>query len=310
MYANGQIPESALIIFKRGHNSVDGDWYHGLLPNTFKRHCMLVRIARERTGRTLEITDGFGAYRPLWAQEIARRIYGYGAAEPGWSSHGGFWEGRDTQAMDYGNWAWVYEQYGDRAREIFFYDCRRAGLTPGMIHPSRGNNYPDEPWHVIDLFPGTDPNFPEEKVEDEMTVTDLYSEVKKSTLQTIKPGKREYVHFDNAGSVTVASGESKHVDGVLTLAISTDVKKAPEKRYHAVIHVTPLIETVVDNKTVASVSLGTQEVIVTDGNTLCKVPVSAAMGKNQRLRFKVSCAEGGLPLTIQNHSTFRGMRIT
>jgi hypothetical protein len=107
----------------------------------------LVARAKARTGRTLEPGDGWSTYRPYAAQVIARRIHGIYAATPGTSSHGGFWEGRETLAIDYSNWSWVYG--GDRA--AFYDDCRAVGLTPGMIEPRRG--YPEEPWHVIDMNP-------------------------------------------------------------------------------------------------------------------------------------------------------------
>jgi len=150
-WRNGYIPESDLVVFRRGRNVTDGDWFWGLTPATYARHLALVERARERTGRTLETSDGWGTYRPYAAQVIARRIYGNGAAVPGTSSHGGFWEGRETLAVDYSNWSWVYG--GDRA--AFYADCRAVGLTPGMIEPSRG--YPDEPWHVIDENPRSGP---------------------------------------------------------------------------------------------------------------------------------------------------------
>lgn len=153
VWNNGYINESELHIFKRGYNSTDGNWYHGLTPATYARHLELLRIAKTRTGRTLEISEGWGAYRPYDAQVTARRIYGNGAAVPGTSSHGGFWERRETMAMDYSNWSWVYG--GNRS--AFYEDVRKAGLTPGMIEPSRG--YPDEPWHVIDVNPRVMPNF-------------------------------------------------------------------------------------------------------------------------------------------------------
>lgn len=167
-YANGRVPESALIVFKRGRNSVDGDWYHGLPPATYARHVALVRRAKERTGRDLAAGDGWTTYRPLHAQEIARRIHGNWAAVPGTSSHGGFWENRETMAVDYSNWSSVYRDHG--GRDAFFEDCRAVGLTPGMIMASRG--YPDEPWHVIDLDPwGAVPAFTDSEPfeEDDMT---------------------------------------------------------------------------------------------------------------------------------------------
>lgn len=152
-YSNGYIPEDLLVIFARGANTVDGAWYHALSPATYARHKALVRVAYNRTGRTLEISDGFGAYRPMAAQWVARNIYGTGAAWPGTSSHGGFWEERQTLAVDYANWSWVYG--GDRG--LFYEDCRSVGLVPGMISPERG--YPDEPWHVIDLSPWAMPAY-------------------------------------------------------------------------------------------------------------------------------------------------------
>lgn len=148
-YSNGYVPERLLVTFKTGWNKTDGNWKHQLSPSTYRKHQRMVELARRRTGRTLEISEGWGAYRPYNIQVIARNLYGNGAAWPGTSSHGGFWEGKQTLAIDYGNWGHVYGW--DRA--AFYADVRAAGLAPGLIHPSRGNNYPDEPWHVVDLDP-------------------------------------------------------------------------------------------------------------------------------------------------------------
>lgn len=148
-YANGQIPESELIIFNRGQTihwvngqKVVEDWYQGLTPGTYQKHLALVK----RSGGRLQLSAGFSCYRPLYGQRIARLLYGNGAAVVGTSSHGGYWEGRDTMAMDYGNWSAVFG-----TRQAFYDACRAVGLTPGMISTSRG--YPDEPWHVIDFEP-------------------------------------------------------------------------------------------------------------------------------------------------------------
>lgn len=146
-YSNGYIPDDLLVTFRVGYNSTDGSWAHSLSPATYARHLALVGRAKDRTGRTLTISDGWGAYRPYPAQVVARNVYGNGAAWPGTSSHGGFWEGRQTLAMDYSNWSWVYG--GDW--EAFKSDCYAVGLTPGMISEARG--YPEEKWHVIDLDP-------------------------------------------------------------------------------------------------------------------------------------------------------------
>jgi hypothetical protein len=162
-YSNGFIPESMLVTFATGWNSTDGNWKHQLSPGTYAKHLKLVALAKARKNRTLEITEGWGAYRPYDPQVLARRLYGNGAAYPGTSSHGGFWENQQTLAIDYGNWGWVY----DWDRAAFYEDVRDAGLTPGLIHPDRGNNYPDEPWHVVDLDPWAPPPAPIQSEEDD-----------------------------------------------------------------------------------------------------------------------------------------------
>jgi hypothetical protein len=148
-WRNGDLPMGDLIVFKRGHNSVDGDWFWALPPASLARHNALVRRSVRRTGRALIPSDGYSTYRPRAAQKRAREIHGVYAAVEGTSSHGGFWEGVETMAIDYGNWAWVYENSGGRA--AFYEDVRAVGLTPGMITQERG--YPDEFWHVIDFNP-------------------------------------------------------------------------------------------------------------------------------------------------------------
>ena len=149
VWKNGYIPDSDLVVFQRGHNSTDGDWYWALTPGTLAKLNALIARAQKRTGRTLRPSDGYSCYRPIPAQQTARRLCGNGAAVVGTSSHGGWWEGRETLAIDIGNWAWVYENHGGRA--AFYEDARAVGLTPGMISRERG--YPDEPWHLIDLNP-------------------------------------------------------------------------------------------------------------------------------------------------------------
>ena len=146
-YRNGYIPRDLLVRIASGTNSDVGYWEHLLSPATYARHLALVKRARDRAGKTLAMGAGWSAYRPYDQQVRAREIYGNGAAQPGTSSHGGFWEGRQTLAMDYSNWSSVYG--GDRA--TFYADCRAVGLEPGLIEPRRG--YPDEPWHVVDGQP-------------------------------------------------------------------------------------------------------------------------------------------------------------
>lgn len=148
VWRNGSIPEGDLVRFGlSGYNDIDKDWYWALTPGTLARVRALIARAKQRTGRELSPGQGWTTYRPYTAQVIARQQWGNGAATPGTSSHGGFWEGRETLAVDFSNWSWVYG--GDRS--AFYADCWAVGLTPGMIEPRRG--YPDEPWHVIDMNP-------------------------------------------------------------------------------------------------------------------------------------------------------------
>lgn len=146
-YNNGYIPESLLITFNVGFSAGEGLWKHQLSAGTYAKHLALVTLARKNTGRTLALSSGWSGYRPYSAQVYARQRYGNGAASPGTSSHGGFWERQQTLAMDYGNWSYVYG--GNRA--AFYRDCRAVGFEPGLIVPARG--YPDEPWHVVDKQP-------------------------------------------------------------------------------------------------------------------------------------------------------------
>lgn len=144
-HKNGYVPRGELVSIKSGTHPVYGFWEHLLTRKFLVKHNALVRRARERTGRTLAAGDGYSFYRPMSAQLLARKIYGLGAADPGKSSHGGEFWGKDSLACDYSNWQWVYENHG--GREAFFADCRAVGLEPGVI--SRANGYPDEPWHVV-----------------------------------------------------------------------------------------------------------------------------------------------------------------
>ncbi|OJU41829.1 MAG: hypothetical protein BGN97_03770 [Microbacterium sp. 69-10] len=142
-YHNGYVPRNALICIATGTNSV-GYWEHLLSPSQKYKHDALVARAKARTkGRILRITTGYCAYRPYAAQVQAKRKYGPDAAAPGYSSHGGTYNGRDAMAMDYGNWPSVYNGFGGQT--AFYEDCRAVGLTPGVIAR--------ETWHVIDYDP-------------------------------------------------------------------------------------------------------------------------------------------------------------
>lgn len=146
-FQNGRIPDNVLITFGSGWSSGEGNWTHRLSVGTYMKHKNLVALAKQHTGKTLQITAGNNAYRDYEAQVYARKMHGNGAAVPGTSSHGGWWEGQNTLAIDYHNWSYVY----GGSRTAFYADVRAVGLTPGLISVPRG--YPDEPWHVVDLDP-------------------------------------------------------------------------------------------------------------------------------------------------------------
>lgn len=58
-------------------------------------------------------------------------------------------------------------------RDAWYADCRTAGFAPGLIHPSRGNGYPDKPWHIIDLEPFKAPPAPAPKPRQEEEEEDM-----------------------------------------------------------------------------------------------------------------------------------------
>ncbi|WP_447948205.1 hypothetical protein [Microbacterium maritypicum] len=169
-YRNGYIPDNLLITFNVGYSTGEGQWKHQLSAGTYSKHLALVALARKNTGLTLAISNGWGAYRPYPAQVYARKVHGNGAATPGTSSHGGFWEGQQTLAIDYGNWSYVYG--GNRS--AFYRDARAVGFEPGLISPQRG--YPDEPWHVVDKNPWAAGSAAAgNSTEDDMSVDDIYN---------------------------------------------------------------------------------------------------------------------------------------
>lgn len=147
-YRNGELPRGLFTLIAAGYDE-DGYWEHLLTPSTLAKWNALIERGKQYKGRgrVLALSSGYSGYRPLAPQIAYRERYGRGAAVPGASSHGGFWEGSQCLAMDIGNWAWVY----DGSRDAFYADCRAVGLAPGLI--SEGRGYPDEPWHVIDFTP-------------------------------------------------------------------------------------------------------------------------------------------------------------
>ncbi|MBN9208131.1 MAG: hypothetical protein J0H96_05635 [Microbacterium ginsengisoli] len=150
-YKNGQVPTDVLVKIASGTNT-DGYWEHLLPPATLLKHNALVALGQKASGRTLQITPGYNAYRPLAAQTLAKKnAIAAGrpgdAAAPGTSSHGLTFRGAitgnveaDSAAMDYGNWQYVFGTYA-----AFAAACTAVGLIPGV--------FSWEQWHVIDLDP-------------------------------------------------------------------------------------------------------------------------------------------------------------
>lgn len=169
-YTNGNWPESMFEVYATGRDE-DGPWKHLLTAGTRHKLDRLKELAYKRTGRRLEVSPGWSCYRPIGPQRVYRARYGNGAAYPGTSSHGINWlDGergwRVCLAIDIHNWGWVYGWN----RDTWYADCRTAGFAPGLIHPSRGHGYPDEPWHIIDLEPFAAPPKPKPETfeEDDM----------------------------------------------------------------------------------------------------------------------------------------------
>lgn len=133
-YPNGEVPLSALVHL--GANF----W---LPPGTAARWLWLVAEGKRRFGVTFRITpdrDGLGgwnAYRPLSAQILYRKHYGNMAAVPKFSSHGGYYQGREVFAIDVDNWSSVrwpnFQQL-----------CAEAGFRTDFVIPT-------ERWHIGDF---------------------------------------------------------------------------------------------------------------------------------------------------------------
>jgi hypothetical protein len=144
-YRNGEIPLEELVLLASGTNE-DGYWEHRLSPATAARWVALVQDVWLHEGVALYISPGWNAYRPLAAQILAKRKYGRLAAAVGFSSHGGYFEGRDTLAIDVANW-------GDLGAETFFAYARKHGFIANYFDGKNGR--PLEQWHIIDPNPFT-----------------------------------------------------------------------------------------------------------------------------------------------------------
>ena len=189
-HRNGYVPADELTTFASGTNA-QGYWEHQLPAGTLRKHRALVKIGQDRHNRTLQISPGWNAYRPIGPQRWAfNNLPAGSAASPGASSHGGTYKAKitgnrdiDAMAIDYGNWQWVFGTF-----DAFAAACREVSLTPGVI--------PKELWHVIDLDPyAADPAGDE--LEDFMAT--LSDDEKKKLLTQINEIHRELVEQPGAG---------------------------------------------------------------------------------------------------------------
>lgn len=136
-YPNGQIPRSELIVTASGTNE-DGYWEHQWTPGTLAKWRALVADVHAHEGVTLYVTPGWNVFRPLHSQYAAKAKYGPNAAAPGFSSHGGFYNGRECMAVDVANW-------GQLGRAVFYHYASKHGFVV--------NEFDWEPWHIIDYSP-------------------------------------------------------------------------------------------------------------------------------------------------------------
>ena len=197
-YTNGAWPESMFIVIDQGVDE-DGPWKHLVTAGTLHKINRLKELAFRRTKRRLEISPGWSCYRPVHAQRIYRQKYGLGASEVKKSSHGINWVDGDrgvriVLATDFHNWGWVYGW----DRDAWYDDVRAAGLTPGLIHPSRGNGYPDEPWHVIDLEPFKTPPIVQEDDMKDMTL------VRWNRTHVFGIAQETIIHIENPAQLKTA----------------------------------------------------------------------------------------------------------
>ncbi|WP_137845362.1 hypothetical protein [Microbacterium sp. 2FI] len=144
-FANGRIPESRLVALGSGRDA-DGTWKHLAPPGTAARWNWLRATGRAKYGVTLRVTPGWNLFRPLDIQFLYRRRLGIMAAQPGFSSHGGVFRGRDCMAIDVQNWGDLAPGNSFTAWARFVALCRLAGFQVDFVKPR-------ETWHIGDFDP-------------------------------------------------------------------------------------------------------------------------------------------------------------
>lgn len=151
MVANGQLDESRMVTIGSGWDDI-GQWFHKGPPGTIARWQEMVRLAVEKYGVRLRVTPGWNIYRPLSIQRVYRDRLGVYAAVPGYSSHGGEFQGRECCAIDVQNWGDLAPGNASLAWSRFVALCRIVGFTVDFVTPQ-------ELWHVGDFNPWSVPQF-------------------------------------------------------------------------------------------------------------------------------------------------------
>lgn len=298
-YQNGQVPASALVQLDTGNG------YHMTSPYGRYVWYKLRALAKSRYGKTLHISPGYCAYRPLAAQKQARedacnRGNCLAAAWPGTSSHGGTWEDRiytkgvivDAMAFDIGDWSQLsWTQFKGL--------CESVGLIVGAI--TADDEGATEPWHVVLL----DPWRAVPKEDDDMTLkfpTTSFTAGQKidGTMSYLLWGPKGYITLaEGTGPVDVLGGQ---------LNINVAVTKAGKAANDSLL-IKAVVDTVDANgKTLndKQTSLGTAEFMMTSGNTGINMPIPPVrLAANRRLRI-MAATSGGMELKV-NGAYYRGV---
>ena len=139
-YPNGEIPARLLVSRPaRGGTCL-------MMPGTAVKFDRLVALGRERYGWTPVVSGPDDAYRTRPRQQHYWDTLPFPqAAAPGTSSHGGDYRGRESGALDIGNWAEI-------GKVAFYQLAQDAGFEP--------NFFDWEPWHLLDWSPWSVPPKP------------------------------------------------------------------------------------------------------------------------------------------------------
>lgn len=298
-YANGKIPASALVPVG------DGNPQHTTTPYGKYVWDKLVALVKARHGKTLHISPGYCAYRPLDAQVRARKeACDAGncllAATPGTSSHGGTWHDKkytggklvDAMAFDVGDWSQISWAQFQKA-------CSDVGLIAGAI--TQDDEGATEPWHVVLLNPYR--AVPKPPVPEDDMPLKYPNAITFVPNQKIDKTPKKLAHTPGKNYVSLVNGPADIIDG--TLIINTTVTK-PGAKLDATVVVQPVIATVGSDGKETLLSLGAEDVLPSSGTNGHYTPISPIQLKTgQHLQIRVWTTDG-MEANL-NAATFRGV---